>query len=215
MVHGRVGARAALVRSDCGAGMRLQRAPIRRRRRCRRWRLADLVRSLPEPAPASVVPNRPRPVRPRPRHCRSFRRLRCCGALRRDHLRDRLEHQVADVVARQREGDVGLDEAFLRAAVEHASVERMRDRSPGLAKDATMASVSWISLPAPRCLRAEELEDLRLQDVAAVDVVVRGRRRPAPAFRPSRSRRSRCRRRRPCRRCRICWSRPGRTARRR
>ncbi len=43
--------------------------------------------------------------------------------LRGDHFGDRLENQAANVVAGKREGHIGLDEAFLRAAVEHAAIE--------------------------------------------------------------------------------------------
>ena len=39
-----------------------------------------------------------------------------------------------------------------------------------------MASVSWISLPAPRLLVLEDFEDFRLQDVTAHDDEVRRRR---------------------------------------
>ena len=45
-----------------------------------------------------------------------------------------------------------------------------------------MESVIWISPPAPRLLRLQELEDLGLQDVAAGDGEVGGRRAPLRLF---------------------------------
>ena len=46
---------------------------------------------------------------------------------------------------------------------------------PAASRSLSMASVSWISLPAPRSWFSSMREYLRLQDVAAVDVEIRRR----------------------------------------
>ena len=59
-------------------------------------------------------------------------------------------HRRGDVLARERIGDIGGEEADLRAAVEAAAFEfEAVERLPVFAS-AIMASVSWISPPAPR-----------------------------------------------------------------
>ena len=78
------------------------------------------------------------------------------------------EERAGDVGAVEREDDVGEEEADLAAAVE----ERPLYLTPVKACErisVCMASVSWISPPAPRGLLGEQREDLGLQDVAAGD----------------------------------------------
>ena len=80
-----------------------------------------------------------------------------------------------DVGALQRIGDVGGEEADLRAAVEAAGPRTSARRTAASSASLIIASVSWISPPAPRFCVAEDVEDLRLQDVAAGDDEVRRR----------------------------------------
>ena len=80
-----------------------------------------------------------------------------------------------DVGAVERIGDVGGEEADLRAAVEALGPRTSVRRTAASSASAIIASVSWISPPAPRLLRRQDVEDLRLQDVAAGDDEVRRR----------------------------------------
>ena len=117
----------------------------------------------------------------------------------------------------EREGDVGDEEAELGAAivgaaVEAAAVERLRlgQRHHGVGELDLVAGAALLA--------GEQVENLRLQDVAAADIEVGGRVLGLPASPPCRSGGRRCRRSRPARRrrrCRISRSPRGRTPRRR
>ena len=79
-----------------------------------------------------------------------------------------------DVVARQRIGDVGGEEADLRAAIEDAAVEAVAEERLGVGKGAHRVGDLDLAAGAGG-LDRQQCKDLRLQDVAAGDHEVRGR----------------------------------------
>ena len=87
----------------------------------------------------------------------------------------------------EREGDIGAQQADLVAAVVGGPVVVEGVEGLRSASGAAMASVSWISPPAPASWLASTAKISRLQDVAAGDEQVGGLGPRRPASRPCRS----------------------------